>query len=258
MLNYDTNPSRSIRKDVIRHYDAMATDYTRLYGGRSRLSRFYNVRHDRVLSLVGSALSKKQVLEVGCGPAQLAEAIVQRGGRYVGVDLSSEMVRNSKIRHSAVPRADFLVGDLCGLPFPSETFDVVICLGVLEYVESEASAVSEIARILRPGGICLASGINPWSPYNLWDRLIYRHMGGRKPKAILAEYHTPRVYRDLFGDVGLASKDVSFFNFVLLPPPLDRKLPWLAASCDQLLGRLLGRILPTLGNGFLMKFESNH
>jgi len=70
------------------------------------------------------------------------------GYEHVSVDLSSA-------------RADVL-GDLCRLPFPAESFDVVVCFHVLEHVPADLEAVGEIARMLRPGGQAVISV--PWGP----------------------------------------------------------------------------------------------
>ena len=57
------------------------------------------------------------------------------------------------------PRADVLA-DLCALPFPDASFDVVVCFHVLEHVPDDLDAVAQIARVLHPGGQAVISV--PW------------------------------------------------------------------------------------------------
>lgn len=88
-----------------------------------------------------------KVLEVA--PLGLLAPTARRlGYDHVSLDLSS-------------PRADVL-GDLCALPFPDGSFDVVVCFHVLEHVPADLDAVGQIARVLRPGGQAVISV--PWLP----------------------------------------------------------------------------------------------
>ena len=95
-----------------------------------------------------------RILDAGCGTGGMLEVLRKWPEVEVtGVDLSPEALRFSHERGH--PR---LVGcDLTLLPFRTASFDVVTALDVIEHVPDDARAVSEISRVLRPGGILVAS-----------------------------------------------------------------------------------------------------
>ncbi|MEM9313437.1 MAG: class I SAM-dependent methyltransferase [Pseudomonadota bacterium] len=78
------------------------------------------------------------VLDLGCGPRDQAVPLRHLGVNYVGVDYSNG-------------DADMLA-DAHALPFAEASFDVVLSYAVLEHLHNPFLAVSEVARILRPGG----------------------------------------------------------------------------------------------------------
>lgn len=104
------------------------------------------------------------VLDVGCGTGDDARemaAAVGRNGRAVGIDLSETMITESKSRITGSSvRAEFLIGDVRRLEFPDASFDRVRTDRVLMFVPEIKRAVSEIARVLRPGGRVVASEID--------------------------------------------------------------------------------------------------
>lgn len=94
-----------------------------------------------------------RILEVGCGPGALAEALLRwkPGAVITGVDRDSAFVEFARGR---VPGANFIEGDAAALPFPDASFDVAISNTVVEHVEPNAF-FGEQLRVLKPGGICL-------------------------------------------------------------------------------------------------------
>ena len=119
----------------------------------SRQLRFHDRFRMRYLPLFGLEDKPQRILEVGCGPGALAEALKRWYPRaeIVGLDRDREFIRFARER---VPGVEFLEGDATALPFPAGSFDAVISNTVQEHVEP-AAFFGEQLRILRPGGICL-------------------------------------------------------------------------------------------------------
>jgi SAM-dependent methyltransferase len=95
------------------------------------------------------------VLDVGSGVGRfLIELLSSVGGVHgVGIDVSQRMVTTSVLRAKAAGVAvEFMLGDAQRLPFSDGSFDRVNCSLVLVHVEDPKSVVTEIARVLAPGG----------------------------------------------------------------------------------------------------------
>jgi arsenite methyltransferase len=96
------------------------------------------------------------VLDVGCGAGATPCFIAKRYGcRVVGVDISERMIercRERATREGLATRVEFRVADAQDLPFEDDLFDVVITESATAFPEDKQRAVSEYARVTRPGG----------------------------------------------------------------------------------------------------------
>lgn len=95
------------------------------------------------------------VLDVGTGPGVLLVELARRRSDLMltGVDLSADMVALAERNLAAVAdRASARVADVAALPFADESFDLVVSSFSLHHWEEPEAAVSELARVLRPGG----------------------------------------------------------------------------------------------------------
>jgi len=101
------------------------------------------------------------VLDVGCGTGLYYDKLIERHPdiKYVGIDLVDMMLQG----HSGYGnKAMLMQSDAQKLPFPNESFDVVMANHMLYHVEDVEVAVSELARVLRPDGqlVIAANSIN--------------------------------------------------------------------------------------------------
>ena len=96
-----------------------------------------------------------QVLDVGCGPGDLAAAAAAQGADTVGIDVAPSMVRRAALAYPAIP---FRVGSFEAIPAGVGAFDAVVGSFVLNHVGRPDVALAEALRVLRPGGwLALAS-----------------------------------------------------------------------------------------------------
>ena len=97
-----------------------------------------------------------RVLEIGCGLGTDGAQFAKAGADYTGVDLTEAAVDLARKRFavSALP-GTFKLADAENLEFENESFDLVYSHGVLHHTPNTARAVSEIWRVLRPGGRAL-------------------------------------------------------------------------------------------------------
>jgi SAM-dependent methyltransferase len=129
---------RELYDDIYRHHEDVWVDQ-----GRSEPFLRY-------LCDLAASYSRASVLEIGCGEgAQLA---LLTGSRKFGIDLSVHALVRARKRSSAacaVARAE-------ELPFPAESIDLVVGVGVMEHFESPDAASAEIRRVLTPAGHYIA------------------------------------------------------------------------------------------------------
>jgi arsenite methyltransferase len=112
-------------------------------------------------ALVHEALaagSGERVLDAGCGPGFYVAELLERvgpEGSVVGVDASEPMLALSAKRCDGHDNVEFREGDVTALPVGDGEFDRALCVQVLEYVADIPGALSELLRVLRPGGRAL-------------------------------------------------------------------------------------------------------
>jgi len=95
-----------------------------------------------------------RVLEIGCGLGTDGAQFARAGADYTGVDLTNAAVELARKRFELfnLP-GNFRVADAENLDFPENSFDLVYSHGVLHHTPDTGGAVSEIHRVLKPGGV---------------------------------------------------------------------------------------------------------
>lgn len=120
-----------------------------------------------------------KILDIGCGEGRhIAKAWEQPGNTCIGADRSHQDLiacRDKLILHEAFSSSAsypstwaLSAADITTLPFPDHIFDIVICSEVLEHIPNEEAAISEIIRILKPGGTLVISVPRYWCEKICW------------------------------------------------------------------------------------------
>jgi SAM-dependent methyltransferase len=96
----------------------------------------------------------RRVLEVGCAQGVGLELLLTEfaNAEVVGIDIDGRMIRRAKHRMASEGRVEVHVGDVCALPFEDGTFDAVVDFAAVHHVPDWQGALSEISRLLGPGG----------------------------------------------------------------------------------------------------------
>jgi len=95
----------------------------------------------------------KRVLDVGSGNGYVLSKYATEGAEVYGVDITEAGIQLCKKRFEYLDlKGDFRVADAQSLPFDDNTFDCVCSVGVLHHVPDTEKAVTEIFRVLKPGG----------------------------------------------------------------------------------------------------------
>lgn len=105
---------------------------------------------------LATLLELGDVLDVGCGDGWSATLLAPRSRSYTGVDRSERVLEAAERRAAetscAAGRPRFVHADMEALPFEDDGFDTVLLFHVLPHAEAPSRALSEAARVLRPGG----------------------------------------------------------------------------------------------------------
>ena len=100
-----------------------------------------------------------KVLDIGCGAAPVVSELRKRGVECVGIEYAPDMIKHARQRLRSMDLADdkLMRADCRAVPFADASFDVIVCLGVISYVEDFGQVIGEFHRLLKPGGHVLAS-----------------------------------------------------------------------------------------------------
>jgi demethylmenaquinone methyltransferase/2-methoxy-6-polyprenyl-1,4-benzoquinol methylase len=117
-----------------------------------------------------------RVLDAACGTGDLAIADLKAGaGKVTGLDFSAKMLERARTKQTAI---EWLQGDMLALPFANETFDAATVGFGVRNVENLPLGLSELRRVLRPGGrLAILEITQPRGAlrpfYSLWfDRVV--------------------------------------------------------------------------------------
>jgi SAM-dependent methyltransferase len=205
-------------------YDALVQQYFRstlpyweqIYADRTVYGRIYQERARRALACVDSIglSSGSPVLEIGCGPGVVTTAIARKGVRVWAIDNLQEMVERTQAMTRGAglgSRVFTQVAHIDNVPFADATFDLVVLIGVSEWLVSLTQPLREIFRVLKPGGHLIISADNNWPLHQILDPVfnpalkplksrigrILRSTGRRTRRARFHAYSLGRFDHDL-------------------------------------------------------------
>lgn len=265
---FQQNQIQRVRNEF-RQAQSYATDYQ----DNAPISHFFRTRIRRVNQLL-SDFETGRVLDIGCGPAVIGNSFRGKSIDYFGVDVCNDMINMCVSSFENDERFHFSIGNIEKLGFRNACFNVVLCLGVLEYVLDCPGAIQEVARVLKPNGVFIATMHNPKSPYRIWDKYVYEKfinereklgqilkrtkvgsdtdpgVGSKQP---LSAIYSEKTFLQLLTTAGLKTEDVLYYDFNLFPPPLDVKMASISVSMSRRLEFLCRSKLKFLGTGFMIK-----
>lgn len=147
------------------YYDEFAKRYDDRRGGRVR-DGYHDLIDDLEVGFVRPFAAGRELLEVGCGTGLLLERFASMCKTAKGVDLSPGMLEKARQRG-----LDVIEGSATALPFEDASFDVAVSFKVLAHIPDIRTALSEMTRVVRPGGHVIAEFYNPRSVRALAKRL---------------------------------------------------------------------------------------
>jgi ubiquinone/menaquinone biosynthesis C-methylase UbiE len=231
---------QTVRALAIEHHHAEADRFVQWYDAMAQ-SRFANAfaygRHkiDRLLDGVLKTLDPgARILDVGCGTGEYIRRASELGFIASGVEPADGM---REVAIATNPGCSIVAGVATELPVPDGSFDLVICIEVLRYLDRADSrqALREMHRVLRPGGTLFLTMVNKYAldGYSLHYQL-QRMFKGASVALPHCEFVTPAEIDREVRDAGFPSAE---HRGVLLGP---------MRALYKLSTRLAHRIAPTL------------
>jgi ubiquinone/menaquinone biosynthesis C-methylase UbiE len=159
------------------HFDSSSAFWTDIYRRNDVLGMIMRRRYAIALNYIDElALPKTaRILEIGCGAGFMAIALAQRGYTVQVVDHVSAMIDLTR-KHARQKRVDNKVnattGDVNTLNFENQSFDLVVALGVVIWLQDLRRALVEIARVLTTNGHVVLSMNNRYGANLLLDPLM--------------------------------------------------------------------------------------
>ena len=110
--------------------------------------------NDRALAHL-DLTQRRTILDIGFGQGRTASVLLRAGHRVLGVDPSPTMVKQATARNRAACRDERAIlrhGDGITIPFPDDSADAAITAHTIYFMPDPAATITDIARVLRPGG----------------------------------------------------------------------------------------------------------
>lgn len=138
------------------------------------------ILYPRVLDHIGD-VSGKVLLDGGCGEGIIGRLAISRGANVVGCDVVQEFLKETSLRSSGKEHV-ILASLRHGLPFASNSFDVVCYNLVVMWLPNITEVARETERVVKPGGRVVVSLLHPWTALS-----SIKHGNSKKPMLILQE-----------------------------------------------------------------------
>lgn len=140
---------------------ATARWYARNRGTDSQLQ----VYRRQAAQLTAGLPAGAPILEVAPGPGYMAIELARRGHPVTGLDISRSMVAIAgEQARSAGVSVDFRQGDVSAMPFPADSFELVLCQAAFKNFREPVQALNEMFRVLRPGARAVIHDLNRNAP----------------------------------------------------------------------------------------------
>ncbi len=122
---------------------------------------------DTALKELGELLTARNAaLDFGCGLGRLSQALAVHFDSVTGVDVAASMIEGARARNAFPETVSYVVNTTPTLPFDDATFDFAYSILVLQHIPPKVAAgyVSELVRVLRPGGVAVFQELSHRAP----------------------------------------------------------------------------------------------
>lgn len=211
--------------DCARH---ATSDYALNRGTTMRLGSIETEAEKQLLADVAPRATD-MILDAGCGSGRNISLLAPKVAGIVGLDFSSEMLvrLGARIAEERLSNVTLQQGSVTRLEFPDQSFDKVLCISVLQYLDNEScrTAFQEMFRVCKPGGRIVIHIKNGTSLYGLSKRMANFAFSLLRKKGLPEYYRSRSLHRAMIKEQnGTILEETSFgiLTFIGLPRSLVR------------------------------------
>ncbi len=108
-------------------------------------------------------IKPRYILDLGCGPGTFSQRLKKHypQAHIVGFDLACAMLKQAKTKQGWLKKWALVAGDMTGMPFATGTFDLVFANQVIHWSQPLSGVMSELNRVMNPGGCLMFSTLGP-------------------------------------------------------------------------------------------------
>jgi SAM-dependent methyltransferase len=218
------------------HFESQADQWKDTYESEDPRSIVLRGRMERALWFIRELhlSAGRRALDVGCGAGVMATELASQGLRVAAVDTVPRMLQLTEERATHLGLEGSISVALCDarrLPLAPQTFDLLVALGLISWLDSPFSALTEMARVCRPGGyavvtcgnLCRFESVLDPRRTALLEPLRHRVKeklrakdveAGRSPRGSLRrKWYAPRAFDSILSSVGLAKVAACTYGF---------------------------------------------
>ncbi|TCS79412.1 class I SAM-dependent methyltransferase [Tepidibacillus fermentans] len=168
-------------------FDSFAKDYDQWY--ESNLGRFVDRVEKKLIEEMAKPEKNEQVLDMGAGTGTYSLWLAKKGLQVTAVDQSKEMLKiaQDKAEKEGL-NIEWQIGDAHQLPFKDGTFDLVVSVTAVEFMDHPKKALREAMRVLKPNGRLVIGVLTKESS---WGEL-YTQKAEEDPNNLFAKAHLYR------------------------------------------------------------------
>lgn len=215
-----------------------------------------------------------QLLEFGCGTGNLAHLICKNGYSVLGVDISERFIEHAQQKY--VEQNGHLRYQVVGfgkLPFSDKSFDCIYTCAVLEHCYEVDKIITDLDRLLKPGGIMILYTPNMISPFARVGLILKRVTGKRHKfhlygspgfliksiwyclKKSISEKPDFIYVEPNYQKFNEADEDVTFlsnhYDYIHLLQPMNYKMLELSRGSSKV-GKIIAKVFPKLSGEVLI------
>ena len=269
-------------KNIVKqYYEDEAYNYNKEFYEDKEVYPTLIYRQNYILQMINSLHLPKEskILDVGCGPGELVIKLHEYFDTLIGLDIASEMIEianRKKLKYAPNSNLTFEIGDIENLKFRNETFDLIVCSGVVEYLNNDEEWMKEVKRVLKPDGHLIINVTNKYS-IRKWSWALIENLKSSKPLLVTMNFikqrilkkgkihhfpfrprlHSPKKFDAFLCQNGFTKIYHNYFDFALFPAPFDALLGFLTTRIRRSMEKYTSKNMFLNGTGYIVMVKND-